>query len=240
MVKNILKSEWSKFFSSNWCIWGTIFSILIAPLILSLSGNSQSLMTHEVLSASLRNLFLSQIGLVIVSASFWGQEYSHSYLRTTLLAVPSRTKLTLSKMILLVFVVWVVGIVSSLICLGIGAIQYDSILTLHVILKFMSNVTIAMLSWTFITCITVALTIIFKSQIIPISIMFSLIIGLSQVLMSITKIAKYLPDLATMNLFFTTDVPTLLSGYEGLLIQFIWALVLFLIAFWLIQYRDVR
>ncbi|MBC2149766.1 ABC transporter permease [Listeria booriae] len=240
MVKNILKSEWVKFFSSSWCIWGTIFSILIAPLILSLSGNSQSLMTHEVLSASLRNLFLSQIGLVIVSASFWGQEYSHSYLRTTLLAVPSRTKLILSKMILLVFVVWTVGIVSSLICLGIGAIQYDSILTLHVILKFMSNVTIAMLSWTFITCITVALTIIFKSQIIPISIMFSLIIGLSQVLMSITKTAKYLPDLATMNLFFTTDVPTLLSGYEGLLIQFIWVLVLFLISFGLIQYRDVR
>lgn len=53
-------------------------------------------------------------------------------------------------------------------------------------------------------------------------------------------IAKYLPDLATMNLFFTPHTSTLLNGSQGLLVQVIWSLFLGLISFGLIQYRDVR
>ena len=242
MFKNILQSETIKFFSYNWCLFGTIGTILIAPLVLFFSGtgNEQSLVTTEVLSASLRNLFLSQAGLVIVTASFFGQEYSHSYLRTTLLTIPSRMKLIITKMILLTVLVWIVGILSSLVCLGVGAIQFNSILTLPLIFGFLTKVTITMLSWTLITCITASLTIITQSQILPIAIMFSLILGLSQMLFAMTPFAKYLPDLAAMNLFFTTNTTTLLNGSRGLLVQFVWSLFLSLIAFGLIQYRDVR
>lgn len=242
MFKNILQSEAIKFFSYNWCLFGTIGTILIAPLILFFSGtgNEQLLVTNEVLSASLRNLFLSQAGLVILAASFFGQEYSHSYFRTTLLTIPSRMKLVITKMILLTVIVWIIGLLSSLVCLGIGVIQFNSFLTLPLIFTFLTKVTIAMLSWTLITWITASLTVITKSQILPIAIMFSLILGLSQMLFAMNPFAKYLPDLATMNLFFTTNVSTLLDGSQGLLVQFIWSLFLSLIAFGLIQYRDVR
>ena len=69
--------------------------------------------------------------------------------------------------------------------------------------------------------------------------MFSLILGLSQMLFAMTAFAKYLPDLATMNLF-STHTTTLLNGSQGLLVQSIWSLFLSLISFGLIQYRDVR
>ncbi len=242
MVKNILQSEVIKFFSYNWCLFGTVGTILIAPLVLFFSGtgNEQSLVTNEILSISLRNLFLSQAGLVIIAASFFGQEYSHSYLRTTLLTIPSRIKLVVTKMFLLTVIVWGIGLLSSLVCLGVGIIQFDSILTLPLILKFLTKVTIAMLSWTLVTWITASLTIITKSQILPIAIMFSLILGLSQMLFAMTPSAKYLPDLAAMNLFFTTNATTLLNRTLGLLVQFVWSIFFNLIAFGLIQYRDVR
>lgn len=242
MFRNILRSEMIKFFSYNWCFFGVLGTILIAPLVLLFSGTGMghSLATKEVLSASLRNLFLSQAGLVIVAASFFGQEYSHSYLRTTLLTIPSRMKLIVSKLILLTIIIWIIGLISSIGCLVIGIIQYNSILTLPIVIDFMTKVAMAMLSWTLIAWITASLTIITKSQILPIAVMFSLILGLSQLLFAVSKIAKYLPDLATMNLFFTTNVATLLSGYQGLLVQLVWTLLLCSIAFGLIQYRDVR
>ena len=242
MFKNILQSEVIKFFSYNWCLFGTIGTILIAPLVLFFSGtgNEQVLVTDEILSISLRNLFLSQAGLVIVAASFFGQEYSHSYLRTTLLTIPSRIKLVVTKMFLLTVIVWAVGLLSSLICLGVSIIQFNSLLTFPLILKFLTKVTIAMLSWTLITWITASLTIITKSQILPIAIMFSLILGLSQMLFAVTAFAKYLPDLAAMNLFFTTNTTTLLNGSQGLLVQVIWSFSLSIIALGLILYRDVR
>lgn len=242
MIKNILQSEIIKFFSYNWCLFGMIGTILIAPLILFFSGagNDQSLVNNEILSISLRNLFLSQAGLVIIAASFFGQEYSNSYLRTTLLTIPARIKFVTAKIFLLTVIVWLIGLISSLICLGVGIIQFNSAFTLPLILDFLIKVTIAMLSWTLITWITVFLTIITKSQILPIAIMFSLILGLSQMLFAMTVFAKYLPDLATMNLFFTSHTTTLLNGSQGLFVQAIWSLFLSLISFGLIQYRDVR
>ena len=73
---------------------------------------------------SIRN-FLSQAGLVIIAASFFGQEYSNSYLRTTLLTIPARIKLITTKLFLLTVIVWIIGLFSSLICLGIGIIQFN-------------------------------------------------------------------------------------------------------------------
>ncbi|WP_137663429.1 ABC transporter permease [Enterococcus hulanensis] len=242
MIKNILQSEIIKFFSYNWCLFGTIGTVLVAPLILFFSGtgNSQSLMNNEILSISLRNLFLSQAGLVIIAACFFGQEYSNSYLRTTLLTIPARIKLITTKIFLLTIIVWIIGFFSSLICLGVGIIQFNSSFSLTLILEFLIKVTIAMLSWTLITWITVFLTIITKSQILSIAMMFSLILGLSQMLFAMTVFAKYLPDLAAMNLFFTPRTTSLLNGSQGLLVQIIWSLFLGLISFGLIQYRDVR
>ncbi|WP_460058243.1 hypothetical protein [Pseudolactococcus yaeyamensis] len=96
-----------------------------------------------------------------------------------------------------------------------------------------------MLSWFLLTCLTVSLTIITKSQIIPIAIMFSLTLGLSQMLFAVTELAKYLPDLATMNLFFSNQIPTLLNAYQGLLVQLVWIVPCLGIALILMHCRDV-
>ncbi|MGO2742329.1 MAG: ABC transporter permease [Pseudolactococcus laudensis] len=203
-------------------------------------GNGEILTTNSLLSASLRNLFLSQAGLVIIAASFFGQEFSNAYLRTTLLTIPSRMKLVISKILVLSIIVLGIGIISNLICLGIIIGQYQRILTFPLVNNFLTQVMIAMLSWLFITWLTASLILVTKSQTIPIAIMFSLILGLSQMFAALTKFAKYLPDLATMNLFFSNHAPNLLNGYQGLLVQFFWTLNCFIIGLLLIHYQDVR
>ena len=119
-------------------------------------------------------------------------------------------------MILLVVIVLGVDLVSSLMCLGVSIIQYKAILTLTIVTKFMIIVGVVMLSWLPMTWLTAALTIVNKSQIAPMAVMFPLILGLSQMLLLMTKFAKYLPDLATMNLFLSGNERIFLNGYQGL------------------------
>lgn len=240
MFKNIIKSEFLKLYSYNWCFFSLIGTVLIAPLLLFFSEDEQLLITNEVLSTILRNLFLSQAGLVILTASFFGQEYSHSYLRTTLLTIPSRMKFIITKMTLLIFIVCIIGLLSSLMCLIIGVIRFNSILTIPIILNFLGKISVSMLSWMLISWITASLTIITQSQIVPSAIMFSFILGLSQMLLAVTEFAKYLPDLASMSLFFISTSNNLLNSHQGILVQFIWALSLGIIALYLFQHRDVR
>ena len=99
MIKTAIRSEWIKFFSYQWCAFGAIGTVVIAPFILSISGvgNGQIVTANSLIDAGLRNLFLSQAGVVIIAASFLGQEFSNAYLRTTLLTIPSRIKLVCLK-----------------------------------------------------------------------------------------------------------------------------------------------
>lgn len=236
MIKTAIRSEWIKFFSYQWCAFGAIGTVVIAPFILSISGvgNGQIVTANSLIDAGLRNLFLSQAGVVIIAASFLGQEFSNAYLRTTLLTIPSRIKLVMSKMIVLTLIVLGIAILSSIICLGVVSVQYHMTLSVYLIINFMTKVMLAFLSWLLLTWLTLSLTIITKSQIIPIAIMFSLILGFSQLLFAITKFAKYLPDLATMNLFFSNKMPALLDSGQGLLVQFIWSIGCFIVALVLI------
>ncbi|MNZ82720.1 hypothetical protein D3C78_1014250 [compost metagenome] len=97
-----------------------------------------------------------------------------------------------------------------------------------------------MLSWIQLAWITSALSIMTKSLIAPIAIMFPLILGLSQMLFMISQLAKFLPDLATMNLFSIPAVNVFLDKWSGLAVQFSWAVLLLTISAWLFSNRNVR
>lgn len=242
MFRYVLRSEITKFFSYNWCVFGVVGSILLAPLLLALASpeHGTTMSTAEILSMVLRNFYISQAGLVIIAASFFGQEYSHSYLRTSLLAVPSRWQLIASKILILTGVIWLLGLVSTLLCFAVGYVQADMQLSLTIFQKFFSDVVVAMISWTLISWITSALSVITKSLIIPITIMFPFILGLSQMLLSMTDLFKYLPDLATMNLFFDSAMTTMLTVNEGIVTQLVWSLLFGALGVTLLKRRDVR
>lgn len=69
------------------------------------------------------------------------------------------------------------------------------------IIRLLGSISLPILSWIQLAWITSALSIITKSLIAPIAIMLPLILGLSQMLFAISQLAKFLPTLATLNLF---------------------------------------
>lgn len=235
-----LRSELTKFNSSGWCIAGIAGAILIPPLLVLSNFLATNVETKNLLTSSLLPLYYGQLGIALAGAFFWGQEYQNHTLQTTLLSIPSRKKMISVKLLLLTIIVTLAGLISSGLCLLVTYFHYNFILTMPLFIEFMEHVGLILLSWIQISWITSGIAMISTSVIIPISLLLPLILGMSQMLFSFLNLAKYLPDLATLNLFLPTPSPTFLNLEIGLLVQFIWVLVCLIPALRLTMTRDVR
>lgn len=237
---SVLRSEKIKFLSYGWCILGVIGAIIV-PLLVLISSDIPKIGTEkDILSAYLPVLYLGQLGIVVASAAYFGQEYSHSALRTTLLTQPSRLKLLSVKFINITILVGFTGIVLCVLSLIVVFFRHDIEWSVSLIIKFLGSISLGILSWIQLAWITSALSIMTKSLIAPIAIMLPLILGLSQMLLAISKLAKFLPDLATMNLFSIPAVNIFLDKWSGLAVQFSWVVLLITISAWLFSNRSVR
>ncbi|AVK84695.1 ABC transporter permease [Lysinibacillus sp. B2A1] len=235
-----LRSEKTKFFSFGWCILGVIGAIIVPLLFLLTSDTPKIGREKEILSLCLQALYLGQLGIIVASASYFGQEYSHSVLRTTLLTQPSRLKLLCAKFVNITIIIVFTGIVSSVLSLLVLFFQHDLEWTGSLMIRLLGSTSLGILSWIQLAWITSALSIMTKSLIAPIAIMFPLILGLSQMLFTISQLAKFLPTLATLNLFSIPALNTLLDKWSGLAVQFSWAVLFLIISSWLFSYRNVR
>lgn len=241
-MRGILRSEWTKFYSYPWSIFGLIGAVLTSPVVLFFisMSNDFNMQTDDVLALCLRALYLGQVGVAVAAAGLFGQEYSQSCIRTTFLAVPSRIRVILAKLIVLSISVTLAGVISVLLNLVVGTLGFSSGLTFYMTIKCISKAALAIFSWIQIAFITSGLSIITKSLVAPIAIIISLILGLSQLLLSISVLAKYLPDLATMNLFLTPSTTAFLDMWSGIVVQFVWVVLLGAAAVWLTVHRSVR
>lgn len=241
----ILKSEWIKFRTYTWCIVGALGALLLPPMLfllgaLSQGGSVQYIPIDDFFFLYLKGLFIGQVSIIVAAAGLWGQEYSNSSLRTTLLAVPSRLKWLGAKILVLTTIVFVVGICSSLLCLAVAILQFKLNITSTFLLEFIQRTLPILLSWIQISWIAASISVITKSLVTPIAILFSLMLGLSQLLFLIFPISKYLPDMATTNLFLLQHVPNFLTVNQGLVTQFCWGLLLTIAAIYLSLRHDVR
>ena len=235
-----LLSEKTKFFSYGWCILGIIGAIIV-PLLFLLTSNTPRIGgEEEMISLSLQALYLGQLGIIVASSSYFGQEYTHSVLRTTLLTKPSRLKLLGAKFVNITSITVFTGIVSCAVGLAVLSFQYDMEWNVSFTIKLLGSISQGILSWILLALITSSLSIMAKSLITPIAIMLPLILGLSLMLFEIFQLAKYLPTLATMNLYLKPTVSIYLDKGFGLAVQFAWAILLVAISTWLFLYRNVR
>lgn len=235
-----LRSEKTKFLSFGWCILGA-FGAIIVPLLYLLTSDTLKIgREQEILSFYLQALYLGHPGIIVASAGYFGQEYSHSALRTTLLTQPSRLKLLCAKFLNTATFVLFTGIVSSVIGLIVLMFQQDIEWTGSFMIRLLGSISLGILSWIQLAWITSALSIMTKSLIAPIAIMLPLVLGLSHMLFSFFQLAKFLPTLATMNLFSLPAVNIYLDKLSGLVVQFSWVVLLLTISAWLFSHRNVR
>ncbi|MGY3778816.1 ABC transporter permease [Isobaculum melis] len=237
----LLNSEWTKFRSYRWCLFGAMSAILIAPMMLFFTTTGkETFQLNDWFSNFLQGLNLGQVGIIIAAAAFFGQEYTHKALRTTFLAVPTRLKVLLAKSIMLFIIVLVTIAISIILCLIVAISQPNEALTMTFLLKMLGQIALIGISWLQLAMIAASLTILTKSLIVPIAILFSLILGVSRLLFLVSTTAKYLPDLATMNLFLMNQSTTFLEIGEGMMTQFGWLALLGTVAVYLTYHRDVQ
>lgn len=236
----VLRSERIKFFTFGWCILGIIGAAIVPLLYLLTSVTPKIGGDKELLYLCLQALYLGQLGIVVASAGYFGQEYSHSSLRTTLLTQPARIKLLCTKFMTITIIVVITGIFSSVLSLIVLSFQHDIEWTSSLILELIGSVSLSILNWIQLAWIASTISIMTKSMITPIAIMLPLILGLGQILFMLTQLVKFLPTLATMNLFTIPAVTIYLDKWSGLAVQFSWAVLLFTISAWLFLYRNVR
>lgn len=235
-----LCSEKTKFFSFGWCILGVVGAIIVPLLFLLTFDTSKIGREQEILSLCLQALYLGQPGISVASAGYFGQEYSHAALRTTLLTQPSRLKLLCAKFVNMSIIILVTGVVSSVIGLIVLMFQQDIEWTGSFLIRLLGSISLGILSWIQLAWITSALSIMTKSFIAPVAIMLPLVLGLSHMLFSFFQLAKFLPTLATMNLFSLPAVNVYLDKWLGLAVQFSWVVLLLTISAWLFSYRNVH
>lgn len=235
-----LYSENTKFFSYGWCVLGVVGAIIIPLLYLLTIDTAKLGEEQEILSLCLQALYLGQPGIIVASAGYFGQEYSHAALRTTLLTQPSRLKILCAKFLNMTILIVLTGIVSSVLSFILLMFQHDLEWTGSFMMRFLGSISLGILSGIQIAWITSALSIITKSLIAPIAIMLPLMLGLSQMLYATSSLAKFLPTLATMNLFLIPKVNIYLDQWSGLAVQFFWVVLLLTIAARLFLYRSVR
>ncbi|KAF1297216.1 hypothetical protein BAU15_06615 [Enterococcus sp. JM4C] len=244
-MTSLLKSNTLKFVSSRWSLCGWFSAVLIPPIFLFFTLNAQpeiQAFSEQSLTVYLQFLSLAQLGIILAAASFIGEEFTRSSMRTTLLICPSRIKLMLANGLVILLSTFIAFFLANLLSLLVLANQLSSSESIYslLFLNHLVQVIPTILSWLFLGLISANLALLFQSLIAPIASLFPLILGLSQMILSFTKLAIYLPDLAVNNLFQLTQHPIFLAPFEGVSVQFIWCLSLAILAGFFFQKRAFR
>lgn len=233
MRKFRLMCEIITFFSDYWCWIGVILVVILPSAGLCIIKNDMQDTTYSLGKV----LFLAQVGVILYSTNYIGQEYATSRLSATLLATPKRGQLLMSKLTVLTLITGASFILSM--SLAMLVIKLNHQVSWAVIFEN-SVMLIAVLSWLILAYLSFFASILFKSGIVPLAIFASLILGMSQLMLVITKYAIYLPDLALMNYFSYPTSPLFLSRMCGLIVGLIWLLPLAILASKRFLCRDVR
>jgi len=235
-MKSKIRGEWTKFISSRWCVAGVCIAIFLQPILLFAGILTVDIPTSNIaLEQLLQALYISQTGIIIMSAGFFGQEYFDSSLRTTFLASSRRINGFIAKALILAFV----SISAWAMSVGLGiviAMIYEISFAVRDFLK----IGLTVLSWVMMGWISGFVAVILKSHLISIIIFVPSNLAVNQMLAGITDVYRFFPDIAARNAFTISPGTVLLQAQTGLAVQAIWTLATGALAMWLNSRRDVR
>ena len=237
MFFNCLKSEIRKFFCDRYLLAATVGLIIIMPFLASTLGSYFGESGSDLwVSKLIQGSYLGQVGSVVISAMFFGNEFKRSTLRTCFLCTPKRGLFLITKTVSLLLIlsgVWIISEAASIACLLMSG-------SLSVLPQMIAALIPAYVSMVELVLATVALTVITTSQLISMSVFVSLILGLNGLLLQFGRCMRYIPVTLSMNTFLIYPQDTYLPLSQGLLYQGLWSLVLTIAAFIVFTRRSVR
>lgn len=216
MVKDYIKSEFLKIIYNKWLCINTVVLIISTPVIcLFLNNYSKVVNINYYSNKLLYSLYLAQIWFIVFSAIYFGEEYKKSMLRTSMLSVPNRMKFFLTKQLCFIIYASIMFFIISLVSIIVINIYYSQ----NYFLNLIKLILPAYISTIELCLLSSSLVMISKSQVFPLSICISGILGLGSFLAQFFKAAYYFPILATMNCFFSINCTQYLNVEKGFFVK---------------------
>jgi ABC-type transport system involved in multi-copper enzyme maturation permease subunit len=124
---DVLRSEWTKLRSVQATYWsllvGAVLAIGLGALVSRVGANrhqGQQLIGWNPVDHSLRSLLIAQLAFAVLGVVTVTSEYSTGMIRTSLTAVPKRTRMMSAKLLVLTGVLFVAGQITAFATFGIG------------------------------------------------------------------------------------------------------------------------
>jgi len=227
MIKALLGSEWIKFRSYYLALGAALVALVIVPFFLMNLDYSQTAVGQ------------TQPVIVIFTSLYFAQEFVKSGMRTNFLTVSNRKAWLAGKILFLAMLLLILYSIMIGSCFLVMLARFDLDFSWSLLGKFLYYSFFGLLSNLFLAFLTAGLALLFQSWVVPVSVLFPLLIGLSRLLATFIKEAKYLPDLATLNLFEYEGLQHSID-LSGLGIQLFWLALIWSSAIFLTLKRDVR
>ena len=239
-MKEQLKSEYLKFMMNpwHWLIIGALL-LCIPAMVVFLNSKPDQLTLQFVLEQLLQSLYLGQAGFISLAVLFIGQEFRGSSLRTSFLTCPNRLKYTICKLAIVLYVeiVLLVAVLSLCILIAQGYYKINLLSNIKIALTILFPACISILTFSLLSGIFV---FIFRSFTLILGISLSLLLGLGQMLLHFSSLFRNIPLLASMNCFYIHPLSFYYPVWQGLGIQIVWLLIVFLLSTLILIGRNVR
>lgn len=241
MFRNLLKSESQKLFYNKWiCITSIAVVVFVPLMVYSLGAFGEEKGMDLYISKLLQSFYLGQVGVVVISALYFGQEFSNSTLRTSLTETPNRILFLLSKFLGLTFWCMIMLLISTVISLSVLQCVYQADLDPNHIGVLVKSLFPAYISSIEVCMITAGIIIVSKSMVVSLAILLSLILGFGHLLMQYSSCMMFFPVLSTMNSFLVFHANEYLSLRSGIVCQGVWCMALAILSTALLRIRSVR
>ena len=237
---NSFRSEYLKFIYNKWLLLTVLATIILVPLFVIFLHETPSYITEDyVLTQILESFYLGQAGIIIITILFIGQEFTGSSLRTSFLTCPNRLKFIISKLaiVLCMEIVLLVAVISLCILIAQGYYNINLLSNIKHVLTILFPACISILTFALLSGIFVFIS---QSFILILGISLSLLLGLGQMLLQFSSFFRNLPLLASMNCFYTHPLSLYYPVWQGLGIQIVWLLIVFLFATLILIGKNLR
>lgn len=240
MWAGYVKNEQLKYWYNRWIVITTCALCLFIPTLVATLDNLTNAQGADFAKTQLlQGFYLGQTGFVVIAVLYFGQEFSKSTLRTSMLSTPKKSVFLISKGLCLIGWTIFFLLVTTMLSLLVLRLNFGIDLSFTLLRETVCALIPAYISTIQLCAIAASLVLISKSIIFPLAFILSMILGLGQLLLQFGSIFRFLPVISAMDSFLLSQSNYYMPLWSGLLCQGVWCAALIIIASILFKMRSV-
>ncbi|MEU4162824.1 hypothetical protein [Actinoplanes sp. NPDC026670] len=249
MWMGLVRAELLKLFSLPTAWVGMVLGLVAAPALVFLSaGGTRKAITEgfirDASDAAFQPLGIGLLGALILGVVVVSSEHTSTgedspgarQLQATLAAMPRRGRLVVAKAVALSLIVAVQGVITAVATLALSGMVLGDLVPA----PSPGRAAAAVLYWVLMGLLAYALTLIFKSGIVTLTVLIVNIsvVSVSYLLTKVTPLAAYLPDIVGPQMFLNQVGDVRIAPATAGVVMTAWVIALLTLGGWLFDRRD--